>query len=67
MAVTGEDPLVSLTCFKAALGDWQKPLSSHLNSATFSKLFSYVQKEYSEQVCYPPKELIFNAFSKARF
>lgn len=29
--ITGDDPLVSLATFKAALGDWQKPLQSHLD------------------------------------
>jgi len=26
------------------------------------KIYKYVSKEYSNGVCYPPKELIFNAF-----
>jgi uracil-DNA glycosylase len=30
-------------------------------------LHKYLQKEYSTTECYPPKALIFNAFSKAKF
>ena len=64
MAITGQitDPLESFDHFKSALGDWQKPLKNHLQDAGFRGLFNYVKKEYAAGPCYPPKELIFNAF-----
>ena len=50
-----------------ALGTWRPALHAHLESASFAKLFSYVKAEYARGPCYPPKELIFNAFAQARF
>jgi len=61
------DPLADLESFKSALGSWRPALSSYLETASFGKLFRYVQAEYASTVCFPPKALIFNAFNKATF
>lgn len=57
----------SLENFKASLGDWRPALSAHLETPSFKKLYSYVAQEYQKGVCFPPQELIFNAFTKATF
>jgi len=62
-----EDPLESIESFRQALGDWRPALNSHLESASYRQLYDYVVKEYKAGICYPPKNLIFNAFSKAQF
>jgi uracil-DNA glycosylase len=59
--------LATLEDFKASLGDWRKPLKLAVDSFTFEALYKYVRAEYNKGVCYPPKELIFNAFRMATF
>ena len=60
------DPLVSLSAFKAAVGEsWQKALAYTINSPKFEYLYNYVKKEYVEQICYPPPVLIFQAYIQA--
>ena len=49
------------------MGSWRPALQKHLDSASFGNLYRFVQKEYSSGVCYPPKNLIFNAFTQATF
>ena len=62
-----EDPLADLESFKASLGTWRPALSKHLDGMQFSGLFNFVKREYATQTCYPPKNLIFNAFNQAKF
>jgi len=69
-AKTGDvisDPLTSYDDFVGHLGDWKEPLQKYLKTSNFKQIFEYVKKEYSTTKCYPPKELIFNAFKKAQF
>ena len=63
----GDDPLANLASFKAQLGDWEKPLKAATETDQFKKLFLYVKKQYETTECYPPKNLIFNAFRTAKF
>ena len=57
-----EDPFNSLQDFASYLHTWQIPLKSYIDSQDFKKTFEFVKNRYSEKICYPPKELIFNAF-----
>ena len=61
------NPLNSYEDFVGHLGDWQEPLAAYLKTPSFKKIFAFVQKEYSSTKCFPPKELIFNAFKKVPF
>ena len=61
------NPLNSYEDFVAHLGDWQEPLKDYLKTSHFKDLYEYVKKEYDSTLCFPPKELIFNAFQKASF
>ena len=61
------DPLNSYEDFVAHLGDWQEPLSTYLSKPHYKSIYDYVKKEYESTLCFPPKELIFNAFKKAPF
>lgn len=62
-----KNPLNSYEDFVGHLGDWQDPLASYLKTPHFKSIFDYVKGEYSTTTCYPPKELIFNAFKKVPF
>lgn len=57
----------SFDAFKDALGDWKQPLKTHLEGGSFRGLYTFVKQEYASGVCYPPKNLIFNAFNTAQF
>jgi len=59
--------LDSFDNFKDALGDWKPALQTHIDTAGFKNLYTYVKQEYATQVCFPPQNLIFNAFSQAHF
>ena len=59
--------LDSFDNFKDALGDWKPALQSHLDTPGFKSLYSFVKQQYDTTVCYPPQNLIFNAFTKATF
>ena len=43
---------------------WQDLFSSIEKKDYFSEIKTFVEKEYNEFICYPPKELIFNAFKQ---
>lgn len=43
---------------------WQDLFSSIEKKEYFSEIKTFVEKEYNEFICYPPKELIFNAFKQ---
>lgn len=43
---------------------WQAFFEDETQKEYFTKLISAVENEYATSVCFPPKELIFNAFSK---
>lgn len=46
---------------------WLSLLDCELKSEYYKKLSSFVDKEYAENVVFPPKDLIFNAFNSTPF
>ena len=46
---------------------WKSILSDEINNPYFQDLMHEVDKEYQNQICYPPKELIFSAFDYCSF
>lgn len=46
---------------------WQQVLQDEFDKPYFSILSSFIHKEYSSGVCYPPASLIFNAFNQCPF
>lgn len=47
--------------------EWQTILSDEIQKSYFKDLMNEVEKEYSENTCFPPKELIFAAFDYCSF
>lgn len=47
--------------------DWKKRLKPLLDKPTFVKLWDFVTTAYQNEVCYPPKNEIFNAFNHCSF
>ncbi len=48
-------------------GAWLKFLQPEIEKDYFKKLMTDVEQEYHLHTCYPPKELIFNAFDNCDF
>ena len=46
---------------------WQKVLKSELDKEYFKTLMQNVENDYKLNVCYPPKELLFEAFNQCLF
>ncbi|WP_445457961.1 uracil-DNA glycosylase [Flavobacterium sp. HNIBRBA15423] len=46
---------------------WQIHLQNELKNDYFKDLLQNIETEYSNYECYPPKELIFNAFNQCSF
>ena len=46
----------------AITNDWLSAISPEFQKPYYKELYSFVKKEYSENVVYPPSEDIFNAF-----
>ncbi len=46
---------------------WQTILSSEIEKPYFIDLMQQIDSEYDNYTCFPPKELIFNAFEKCSF
>ena len=49
------------------LETWKTPLKQFINppnNSTMKSIYNFVKKEYSTKVIFPPKNLLFNAFSK---
>ena len=49
------------------LETWKTPLKLFINppnNSTMKSIYNFVKKEYSTKVIFPPKNLLFNAFSK---
>ena len=49
------------------LESWKVPLKLFINppnNSTMKSIYNFVKKEYSSKTIFPPKNLIFNAFSK---
>lgn len=49
------------------MNTWNKILESEFEKDYFLKLKSFVDQEYDSNICYPPKQQIFNAFRKCDF
>lgn len=47
--------------------DWKLILANELDQTYFAKLIEDVNNEYSNNVCYPKKDLIFSAFNYCSF
>lgn len=48
-------------------GSWRKALADELASGWFAELSAFVSGEYSSGRCYPPEELVFEAFNRTPF
>ena len=46
---------------------WQAILSEEIQKPYFLDLMNAVDEEYQNNICYPPKELIFSAFNTCAF
>jgi len=46
---------------------WQTILSDEIEKPYFLELMDFVDQEYKNSVCFPPKELIFSAFNNCSF
>ncbi|MET0758885.1 MAG: uracil-DNA glycosylase [Flavobacterium sp.] len=46
---------------------WQTILSDEIQKPYFHDLMNFIDKEYTEHTCFPPKELIFAAFEYCSF
>jgi uracil-DNA glycosylase len=46
---------------------WQTILSDEIEKPYFLELMDFVEQEYKNSVCFPPKELIFSAFNTCSF
>jgi uracil-DNA glycosylase len=46
---------------------WQTILSDEIEKPYFLELMDFVDQEYQNSVCFPPKELIFSAFNTCSF
>ena len=47
--------------------DWQAVLKEEIHKKYFKDLTNFVTKAYTNAVCYPPKEAIFQAFNSCTF
>jgi len=46
---------------------WEKVLTTSFSKLYFQELMSFVDAEYAETVCYPPKSMLFEAFNRCKF
>lgn len=46
---------------------WGQILKSEFEQPYFKELKAYVDEQYAQHICYPPKEEIFNAFRRCSF
>ena len=46
---------------------WKSQLQTEFDKAYFKDLVAFVASEYDNNQCFPPENLIFNAFEKCRF
>ncbi len=46
---------------------WQTVLSDEFKKPYFKKLLKTLEKEYAQEVIYPPQDMVFNAFNKTPF
>lgn len=55
------------TMFTQIDSSWQKHLLQEFEKPYFKDLLEKVEEEYTLHTCFPPKELIFNAFNSCAF
>ena len=55
------------TMFTQIDSSWQKHLQQEFEKPYFKDLLEKVEEEYTLHICFPPKELIFNAFNSCAF
>ena len=48
-------------------GTWRSHLKSEFDKPYFKALSKFVHSEYSDQICYPPLDQLFNAFNICSF
>jgi uracil-DNA glycosylase len=48
-------------------GTWRSHLKSEFDKPYFRALSKFVHSQYSEQICYPPIDQLFNAFNSCSF
>lgn len=48
-------------------GSWKKRLDDEFNKQYFARLTDFVRTEYAQHTCYPPGNMIFNAFNLCPF
>lgn len=53
-----------LDIFISPLGTWADQIKDYLLSPNMKHTYDFVEKEYSKNKCFPPKDQIFNAFKK---
>lgn len=53
--------------YKHTLDSWSNILKTEFEKPYFKDLKAFVDKEYESNVCYPPKEQIFNALRRCKF
>jgi uracil-DNA glycosylase len=46
------------------IGSWEEPLRDFIHSDKMKNIQKFVEKAYSQDTCYPPKDQIFNAFKR---
>jgi uracil-DNA glycosylase len=46
---------------------WKNILKNEFEKPYFLELTNFIEKEYKSETCYPPYDLIFNAFNKCEF
>lgn len=61
------NPLSTFSTFVCHLGNWTDPLKAYLKHPQFKHIFDFVRNEYDSKTCFPPKQLIFNAFQRTPF
>lgn len=61
------NPLSTYNTFVCHLGNWKDPLTNYLKHPQFRSIFDFVKNEYDMGTCFPPKNLIFNAFQRTPF
>lgn len=52
-----------LETFKKQLLSWRKMLDDVVEHSTFTLIHQKVKERYAKEKCYPPPEMIFNAFN----
>ena len=58
----GKDMFPLLDEFKESLGTWKELCQDYLDSKEFTRVYENTKAKYAKETCYPPPDLIFNAF-----